>query len=104
MELEIGDIKNGEFNFKLEYYVYQVEKGSLSETITIEINVTFNKSDFENWPTYDPAESLEKTVRAMFVMAAVISIGVVVASSSPVTGVAATFLALATNFLTNNKV
>ncbi|ADN98566.1 hypothetical protein Lp90_1454 [Lactiplantibacillus plantarum] len=40
----------------------------------------------------------------MFVMAAVISIGVVVASSSPVTGVAATFLALATNFLTNNKV
>ena len=39
-ELEIGDIKNGEFNFKLKYYVYQVEKGSLSETITIEINVT----------------------------------------------------------------
>lgn len=103
-ELEIGDSKDGEFSFKLKYYVYQVEKGSLSETLTIEIDVTFNKSDFDNWPTYDPAESLEITVRAMFVMAAIIAIGAVVAGSSPATGVAAAFVALATNFLTNNKV
>lgn len=88
----------------MKYYVYQVEKGSLSETLTIEIDVTFNKSDFDNWPTYDPAESLEITVRAMFVMAAIIAIGAVVAGSSPATAVAAAFVALATNFLTNNKV
>ena len=102
-ELEIGDSKDGEFSFKLKYYVYQVEKGSLSETLTIEIDVTFNKSDFDNWPTYDPAESFGITLAATLSVAVIISMAPAIAGSASAAGVVAAFVALATKFLTNNK-
>ncbi|MBU8891036.1 glycoside hydrolase domain-containing protein [Lactiplantibacillus plantarum] len=102
-ELEIGDSKDGEFSFKLKYYVYQVEKGPLSETLTIEIDVTFNKSDFDNWPTYDPAESFGITLAATLSVAVIISMAPAIAGSASAAGVVAAFVALATKFLTNNK-
>ncbi|WP_265485693.1 hypothetical protein [Lactiplantibacillus plantarum] len=88
---------------KLKYYVYQVEKGPLSETLTIEIDVTFNKSDFDNWPTYDPAESFGITLAATLSVAVIISMAPAIAGSASAAGVVAAFVALATKFLTNNK-
>ncbi|WEE35732.1 glycoside hydrolase domain-containing protein [Lactiplantibacillus paraplantarum] len=99
-EIEIGADHSGEFGFKLKYYVYQIEKGTLNETLTIEVDVSFNSNDFDDWPDYDPVESFKATMYEAAAVAVIIILGGVFSGEVAVGGAAAAIVALLTRFLT----
>ena len=84
----------------MKYYVYQIEKGTLNETLTIEVDVSFNSNDFDDWPDYDPVESFKATMYEAAAVAVIIILGGVFSGEVAVGGAAAAIVALLTRFLT----
>jgi len=102
-ELELVVNQENEFSFQLKYYVYQIEQGTLSETLTIEADVTFNKIDFDGWPDYNPVTSVSATVAEVVVMAVIIVVGSGMSGAVATTGLAAAVVMLLTKFMMNDQ-
>lgn len=98
-ELEIGAVKDGNFSVTMKYYIYEVEKGELSDTLSVEIEISIDSHHIDNWPQIDPKIVKVFAFATLVGIAALIVAAATLAAGPAGGGLAASIVALLLTFI-----